>query len=225
MNISYFDDNCELEGFFVKQRASSPLVLLCHAWRGRDDFIEDKARHFANLGYNAFALDMYGKGVLGKNPEENAALKMPFMQDRQLVKRRVLKGYEKAKELLGDVPVVVLGYGFGGLVALDLARLQVPLKGAISVYGHFEEPPNGGKIETRVLIQQGYLDPVEPMDKLMSFLKTVTHFETLIIGDAYHAFTTPTANNKAAGILYNPDAAKASLDSIESFLKRAFQEG
>lgn len=225
MNVSYFDEGNELEGFFVKSGDRLPLVLLCHAWRGRDDFIEDKARHFASLGYNAFALDMYGKGVLGKNPEENGALKMPFMKDRALLKRRALKGYEKAKELLGDVPIGVLGYGFGGLVALDLARLQVPLKGAISVYGHFEEPPNGGKIETRVLIQQGYLDPVEPMDKLLSFLKTVTHFETLIIGDAYHAFTNPLANNQAGGILYNPEAAQISLDSIESFLKRAFQSG
>lgn len=222
MNISYFDGDVELEGYYIKQCEKLPLVLLCHAWRGRDDFIEEKARHFANLGYNTFALDMYGKGVLGKSPEENAALKAPFIKDRLLVKNRVLKGHEKAKAIAGDVPVAVLGYGLGGLVALDLARQQVPLKGVISVYGHFDAPSFGGKIDVPVLIHQGYLDPVEPIEKLMPFLKTLTHFETVLFGDAYHAFATPSANNKAAGILYNPEAAKASLDSIASFLKRVF---
>lgn len=61
-----------------------PAVLICHAWGGRDEFVNDKAKQLAELGYVAFALDMYGQGVLGTNPEENAALMQPFLEDRNL---------------------------------------------------------------------------------------------------------------------------------------------
>ena len=82
---------------------------------------------------------MYGKGVLGKSKDENAALKKPFIENRQLLLNRVIKGFEIASSLpyVDSKHVAILGFGFGGVCALDLARSGTDLKGAISVYGHF----------------------------------------------------------------------------------------
>ena len=96
------------------------MVILCHAWRGRDDFICKKAELMTQWGYAGFALDMYGKGVLGNSKEENASLKAPFIQDRELLKRRVLKALDVASSLpsVDTSRIAVIGFGFGGICAL-----------------------------------------------------------------------------------------------------------
>lgn len=142
--ISYSDKSTELEGFVAyPSQEKRPAVILCHAWRGRDDFICEKAEEIASWGYVGFALDMYGKGVLGKSKEENAALKKPFLEDRALLQRRVLKAFETVQSLpyVDSSRIAVLGFGFGGICALGLARSSANLRGAISIYGHFTPPP------------------------------------------------------------------------------------
>jgi DNA-binding MarR family transcriptional regulator len=98
--IPYHDGPVALEGFVVHPREEKrPLVILCHAWSGRDEFICEKARLVAKQGYVGFALDMYGKGILGKSKEEKAALKKPFIQDRRLLQRRAFKALDTASRL------------------------------------------------------------------------------------------------------------------------------
>ena len=88
--VSYMDQNVVLEGFSAYPSGKKrPLVILCHTWWGRDDFICEKAKEVAQWGYVGFALDLYGKGVLGRSKEENAALKKPFLEDRHLLQRRL----------------------------------------------------------------------------------------------------------------------------------------
>ena len=128
--ISYQDGNSDLEAFVAYPSIERrPLVILCHAWKGKDDFICDKAREVAQWGYVGFALDMYGKGILGKSKDENAALKRPFIENRNMLQKRVLKAFEVACSLpYVDVSrIAVLGYGFGGICALDLARTGADL--------------------------------------------------------------------------------------------------
>ena len=90
--VNYLDGGTLLQAFFAYDDSFEerrPAVLICHAWGGRDEFINNKAKRLAELGYVAFALDMYGQGILGTNPEENAALMQPFMDDRQLLQNRI----------------------------------------------------------------------------------------------------------------------------------------
>lgn len=228
--IQYSDGDCALEGFAAHPEGEMrPLVILCHAWRGLDDFICEKAERIAELGFAAFAIDMYGKGILGKNPEENAALKKPFLNDRSLLQQRLLKGYKTASALhFADASrIVALGYGFGAVCALDLARSGVPLHGAISVYGHFDPPKNIPKhpIKSKILILHGYNDPVAPLSELRAFenelVQQKVDWQTCLYGHTYHAFATPTANDASRGILYNPVSAKRSWQAIVNFLQEA----
>ena len=74
------DNQTVLEGYFASSvQKKAPLVVLCHAWRGRNPFICKKRIFIASWGFHAFALDMYGKGVLGNSKEENARLKSPLL--------------------------------------------------------------------------------------------------------------------------------------------------
>lgn len=225
-NVSYKDDDCDLEAFVAyPSEEKRPLVILCHAWKGRDDFICDKARELAELGYVAFALDMYGKGVIGKSKEENAALKRPFIENREMLQKRVVKAFEVAKNLpfVDATRIVVLGYGFGGMCALDLARSGVDLKGVISVYGHFDPPPNSNPIRSKVLILHGYDDPVTPQEELRRFEKELNaasvDWQVHTYGKTMHAFATPGANDPKAGILYDHLSAQRAWIAIINFLE------
>ncbi len=233
INIPNHDNGVELEGFAAtRSKEKHPVVILCHAWKGRDDFICEKAKAIAELGYVGFALDMYGKGILGNSKEENAALKKPFMENRQLLLNRVIKGFETACSLpyVDSKRVAILGFGFGGVCALDLARSGADLKGAISVYGHFDPPPNLliQSSQTKILILHGYKDPVAPQSELRSFElemnKANIDWQAHVYGNAMHAFATPGANDPASGFLYNPNAASRAWTSIHNFLNEIFND-
>lgn len=225
--VPYQDNGIELEGFAVYPiEEKRPVVILCHAWSGRDNFICEKAREIASWGYVGFALDMYGKGVLGKSKEENANLKRPFIEDRHLLQKRVIKAYEAACSLpyADSSRVAVLGFGFGGLCALDLARSGADLKGAVSVYGHFDPPPSSliKAIKAKILVLHGYNDPVAPQAELIRFEKEMNDsqvdWQAHIYGNTMHAFAAPGANDPESGILYHPVSAARAWTAIHHFL-------
>jgi len=231
INITYHDKEHELEGFVaIPSEEKRPLVILCHAWKGRDEFICEKAKAIADCGYVGYALDMYGKGVLGHSKEENAAFKKPFIEDRQLLLRRVIAGYKTACSLpyVDSKRVAILGFGFGGVCALDLARSGADLKGAISIYGHFDPPSNllMRFIKTKILILHGYYDPIAPQSELRNFElemnKAGIDWQTHVYGTAMHAFATPGANDPESGILYNPIAASRAWAATHHFLDEIF---
>jgi dienelactone hydrolase len=228
-NIPYSDQETALEGFVatLSETEKRPLVLLCHAWRGRDEFICEKAELVAHLGFVGFAMDMYGKDVLGRSKEENAALKKPFLQDRDFLRKRLLKGFEAASSLpyVDRSQIVVVGFGFGGLCALDLARTGIPLTGAVSVYGHYDAPKNIllHPIKAKILILHGYNDPVSTMHELAALQEELDQsnvdWQSHVYSHTYHAFATPSANDPSSGILYHPISAKRAWGQIEEFLK------
>ncbi len=230
--VPYYDEKIELQAFCAYQSESKrPLVILCHAWAGRDAFIQEKAELIAQLGYIGFALDMYGKNILGKSKEENASLKAPFIADRALLQRRILKGYQIACSLpsADTSKIVALGYGFGGICALDLARSGVSLNGAISVYGHFDAPDHvkTHPIKAKILILHGFNDPIATIEQLKILGKELDEsnvdWQANLYGNTKHAFVNPQANDAKNGLLYNPIAANHSWNDIEAFLQQLFK--
>lgn len=225
--IDYYDQDTLLEGFAAyPSQEKCPLVILCHAWRGRDDFILEKAERVAKLGFASFAIDMYGKGILGSSKEENAKLKKPFVDDRAYLQKRLLSGYKAALSLpyVDKTHIAVVGFGFGGMCALDLARSGVQVNGLVSIYGHFDAPKNvvTKPIEAKILILHGYKDPVVKIAEVHAFAeeldKAKVEWQAHVYGNCYHAFATPSANDKDAGIFYNAEAAKDSWEQVERFL-------
>lgn len=234
--ISYNHRGSELEGFVAydaSKTSPKPGIILCHAWRGRDEFVEQKAMEIATWGYTAFALDLYGKGVLGKNKKENSALMSPFVQDRHFLKERLFAALEAFKQspFVDKNNIAVMGFCFGGMAALDYARHEAGIKGAISVHGLLFPPSDYKKrqIKSKILVLHGFDDPMVPPEQLRSFENEMTEanadWQLHVFGGTKHAFTTPDANDPAFGTVYNPIAAKRSWIEIRNFLQECFENG
>jgi dienelactone hydrolase len=145
--VSYLDGDVLLEAFFAFDDSFSgrrPAVLINHAWGGRDDFVAEKAKKIAESGYIGFALDRYGKGISGSSPEENAKLMQPFMADRGMLQKRIKAAFDTVKLMpwVDDNKIAAIGFCFGGLCVLDLARTGADLNGAVSFHGLPDAPDN-----------------------------------------------------------------------------------
>jgi dienelactone hydrolase len=231
--VGYMDGDVLLEAFFAFDDALQgrrPVVLINHTWTGRDEFVAEKAKKLAVLGYVGFAVDMYGKGVLGSNPEENEQLMRPFMNDRQMLQKRMLAAYYAAKLMpwVDDSKIASIGFCFGGLCALDLARTGVELKGAVSFHGLLGKPDNilGNSIKAKILALHGHEDPLVPIEQVLAFEQEMTSagadWQLHTFGNTLHAFTNPQVNNPDFGMAYQADADRRSWLILENFLTEIF---
>lgn len=204
-----------------------PAVLIFHAWRGRDDFVCDKAKWLTQLGYVGCALDIYGKGVLGSGPEENAKLMEPFMKDRNFLRSRMQAGLKVVQDhpLVDTSRLGAIGFCFGGLCVLDLARSGAPLKGVVSFHGLLmgAEGIKNEPIQSKVLALHGHDDPMVPPEQVLEFEKEMTEagvdWQLHAYGQTVHAFTNPAANNPEMGTVYSPVSEKRSLHAMYNFFK------
>lgn len=209
----------------------APVVLVGHAWAGQDDFARARAQELAELGYIGFAIDVYGKGRRGSNAEENAALMTPFMKDRAMLRARLLAALEAAKRVPQADPhrVAAIGFCFGGLCALDLARAAPSgLRGVVSFHGLFAPPAIGGqlgaqgRISASVLCLHGYDDPMCTPDAVVALAKEMTDagadWEIDMYGHTVHAFTNPAANDPSFGTVFKRKASDRAFAKMRLFL-------
>ncbi|WKJ88746.1 dienelactone hydrolase family protein [Methylomonas montana] len=231
--VAYLDGDTVLEGFFAYDDAIAgqrPVVLIHHAWGGRDQFVADKAIKLAELGYLAFATDMYGKGVLGKSPEENAGLMQPFIDDRAKLQQRLLAALATVKLMpwADNDRVAAIGFCFGGLCALDLARTGVDIRGVVAFHGLLGAPDNlsNPQIKAKVLVLHGYDDPMGPVDQVIALQNELTRagadWQVHVYGHTMHAFTNPVANNPDFGTVYQTFADRRSWQAMQNFLSEIF---
>ena len=233
--VAYRDADQPLEGYLCWDDASSqhdvrPGVLVSHTWRGRGPFEEAKARQLAELGYVGFALDLYGRGVLGNSVEENRALMQPFMADRTLLQRRMQLAVAmiRSQKEVDKAHIAAIGYCFGGLCVLDLARVGADVDGVVSFHGLFTPPGNteGNRISAKVLAMHGWEDPMATPEQLAGLAHELTKmgadWQIHAYGNVMHAFTNPDANNPEFGTVYHEAADRRSWNSMRAFLSEIF---
>jgi len=231
--VGYLDGGVLLEGFFAyddRFEGRLPTVLINHAWGGRDDFVADKAKQLAELGYFAFAVDMYGKGVLGSSVEENSQLMQPFMQDRAMLQQRMEAALYAVKLMpwVDDKNIAAIGFCFGGLCVLDLARTGAGIKGVVSFHGLLKPAENLPQpaIKAKVLVLHGNDDPMSSVDEVLALQKELTEkgadWQMHNYGNTMHAFTNPKANDASFGTLYQEQADKRAWLAMQNFLAEIF---
>jgi dienelactone hydrolase len=187
-----------------------------------------KAREIAAIGYVGFALDLYGEGRVGASPEENRARMEPFMADRSRVARRMTLALEalRACPEVDASRVAAIGFCFGGLCVLDLARSGAELGGVVSFHGLLQPPPTPTtQVRCRVLVLNGHDDPWVPPEQAVALgheLSAVgADWQLHDYGGTVHAFTNPNANAPDGSAKYSPLAARRSWQSMRSFLAEA----
>lgn len=233
--ILYNDAEVQCEGFLAyddeKTPQKRPCILVHHAWAGQGDFERQKAQQLASLGYVAFAVDVFGKGVRGDVQGDNSKLIHPFMDDRAMLRSRLLAGLNAAKQIpqADATRLGAIGFCFGGLCVLDLARASMPeLKGVVSFHGLLQAPEIGEQkpIPTKILIEHGYSDPMATPDKIVAIGNELTaaqaDWQLHAYGNTQHGFMAPAANNKAAGIVYQESTAKRAWLAMENFFEEVF---
>ena len=203
-----------------------PTVLAFHAWDGRSPAHDQFVKRVAGLGWNAFSVDLYGKGVVGNTNEECQALMNPLVGDRARLRALLLAAVEAvARQPEVDVAnMAAIGFCFGGLCVLDLARAGAPLKGVVSVHGLFNPSglPSVVPIRPKVIAYHGWADPMAPPDTVVAFGEEFTaagaDWQLHGFGGAMHAFMNEGANMPQMGILYDAKAARRAWDGMADFL-------
>lgn len=231
--IRYHCGDLACEGYVAHARepgSRRPGVLICHAWMGQDDFAREKAEALARLGYVGFAADVYGAGNRATTNEEATALMTPLVEDRGgELKRRLLASLDamKALDAVDASRVAAIGYCFGGLCAIDIARHGADLRGAVAFHGLL-----GGlgttpaTVKARVLALHGWDDPMATPDQVQGFAEEMTaagaDWQLHAYGGTMHAFTNPRANDPDFGTVYSQRADVRSWRTMECFLEEVF---
>ncbi len=230
--VEYEDGGETMQGCLAIDSGHSkpvPVVLIAHAWAGQGEIERNKAVALAELGYAGFAVDLYGKGRRGNSVEENAALMTPLMQDRARVVRGMNAALDIARGLDGidKQRVAAIGFCFGGLCALDLARSGADISGVVSFHGLFEPSPlPTSAIKAKVLALHGWDDPMVSHEQVVALGQELTaagaDWQMHAYGNTMHAFSNPNANDVDLGTVYNAVADRRSWLAMQNFLSEVF---
>jgi dienelactone hydrolase len=225
--VDYRHEDVALSGYLAEPGnldGWAPGVVIIHAWMGLGEFEKEQARRLAEMGYVAFCLDMYGKGVRPKNREEASEQATIYRSDRALLRARAAAGLAELKKNPRVDPsrVAAMGYCFGGGSALELARGGARLGGAVSFHGNLDtpDPTHAANIRAKILVLHGAADPVVPPEQVLAFQEEMSaadvDWQLVSYGGAVHGFTHVGSES------YHPDAARRAWHAMSAFFEEIF---
>lgn len=235
--IGYSQGGVKLEGYLAYENQTAALrpgVLVVPEWWGLNDYAKSRARQLAELGYVAFAVDMYGNGITTTDPKKAGALAGQFY-GKPLMAERAQAALEQLLKtgLVDKKRVAAIGFCFGGAVCQALAYSGAPLAGIVSFHGSLipASPEAAARNHAKFLICHGALDPFTTPEQIAAFKKSLDDgkfdYQFIYYSGALHAFTNPDADALAAetglkGIGYNAAAARRSWLLMQQFFDEIF---
>lgn len=229
----YHHGEQELHGYLALDKGETkprPAVLVAHDWTGRNDFACQKALMLAEMGYVGFAIDMYGQGITGETNDEKIALMEPLISDRVLLAARIKMAFDVVAAMpeVDNNRIAAIGFCFGGLCVLDLARSGAKLKGVVSFHGLLNKPGHCSDkvIDSKILVLHGYDDPMVRPEDVTGFCQEMTEakvdWQVHQYGHTKHGFTNPKANDPVLGTVYDTKAEARSFQAMTNFLDEIF---
>ena len=233
--IEYTHDDTVLEGYLTYDDAlegKRPGVLVVHEWWGLNDYTKKRAEQLAGMGYVAFAVDMYGKGHVTKDPKE-AMQWAGHIRTNQLMRSRAKVGLDVllGQELVDPNRVAAIGFCFGGTTVLELAYSGLDVSGVVSFHGGLTapKPEDKGNINAKFLVLHGAEDPNVKPEAIAAFQEAMgeigADWHMVYYGGAVHSFSNPEAgNDKSRGAAYDEKAARRSWKHMQNFFEEIFAE-
>lgn len=234
-SIEYQHDGVTLEGFHVYDDAvqgQRPAVLVIHQWTGLSDYEKDRSRQLAQMGYNVFAADIYGKGVRPVPPAAGQEAGK-YKGNRELYRGRLNAGLGvlKKDERTDTAKVAAIGYCFGGTGVLELARSGADIAGVVSFHGGLDAADGMAAVKdgvkAKVLVCHGAVDPYVPAEQVQAFGKEMedagADWQLIAYGSAVHSFTHKSAgNDPSKGAAYDEKADQRSWAAMKAFFAELF---
>ncbi|MFH1985471.1 MAG: dienelactone hydrolase family protein [Pseudomonadota bacterium] len=233
--INYQHGGTALQGVLAYDDATTsrrPGVLVVHEWWGMNDYVKQRVRQLAELGFVAFALDMYGKGRVTEHPRQasewmkETTKNVAFWQDRANAGLAVLRSEERTD----PERIAAIGYCFGGATVQQLAYSGAPLKGVVSFHGTPIPPPAdaAARVKAAILINHGAADPFIKPEQVQAYLAAMTasglNWEMNFYGGARHGFTNPGAGDYGLPALaYDRTADERSWAGMRQFFQEIFR--
>lgn len=213
-----------------------PGVLVCHEWWGNNAYSAKRAQMLAEMGYVAFALDMYGKDKTTSDPKQAGEWAGQISSDNKLFRQRAAAGLKVLAEnsRTDKTRLAAIGYCMGGTVALELARSGLPHTENLRVVAPFhagkllaQNPDDNKSIKGTVLVLHGQDDTFVPdgdIDKFHAQMKSASvDYVFVAFAGAVHAFTNPDADShKIPGVKYDKHADTRSWSMLADLLKEKF---
>ena len=201
-SIEYTDRQDKLIGQLIyndndQKMENRPTVIVFPAFEGLGEFAINYGHRLAEKGYVAFVADVYGEGKTADTIEDCMQLITPFLNDRALVRRRATLAFDTAVQLapVNQNNIASIGFCFGGLCALELARAGTSIKATVTAHGVLQasDLPTE-KMLGKFLILHGFKDPQVPPTELTGFAKEmeaahVDDWTFIFFGNAMHSFT------------------------------------
>jgi dienelactone hydrolase len=232
-DLEYEAEGAAMVGRFATPDGDGPVpaVLIAHGAPGLDDYCRTRPEMLAKLGFAALAMDYHGGGRVFTDPGELSARLEAFGSDPDHLRALAAAGLDALldQERVDATRIGAVGYCFGGVVVMELARTGVDIKAVVGLHPGLASPrpADSRHVVGRVLMCVGADDPLAPLDDRVAFEAEMraagVDWEMNLYGGVKHRFTDPNA--AAAGIPaleYNEQAAerswRAMLDLFEETL-------
>ncbi len=231
--VDYGHAGTALEGFLASPAGEGvrPAVLLVHEWGGVGSHVQDKAKLIAErFGCHGFAVDVYGKGVRPVSVEECTATMMTYVDDRDLLRARLQTALNwiRAQPGVDGARIAIIGFCFGGLAALELARSGADIRLAASFHGNLSsrDPAEAKNVRCPVIAFHGADDPIISQALVAGFQKEMgdagVDWTVVQLGGAVHSFTNREADAREQGLAYDAAADRRAFAMLGLWLEEAF---
>ena len=217
--ITYTVDGKSYEGYLAIPNPDAPLVLLVHDWDGLTDYEIKRAEMLSEMGYAAFAADLFGVGIRPAEMDDRKKLTGELYQNREKMRALLNAALSTARENgVKNTKAVAAGYCFGGAAVLEMARSGADLLGFVTFHGGLTTPEGQdySKTKGQVLVLHGTADVSVTMNDFallaQDLEKAKVSHEMITYGGAPHAFTV------FGGDRYREDADRKSWQRFSEFL-------
>ena len=232
--VTYKDDETVLTGYLYwndEVEGKRPGVLVIHEWWGLNDYAQKRASMLAELGYVAFAADMYGDGRVTDKPAQAKEWMQEVTADVEGWRARAQLGLDQlnASGMVDGDKLAAIGYCFGGASVLQMSYASAPVKGVVSFHGALPAAPEEakGKIGPHILVLHGNADSFIAPEVVTNFRAKLeaagANWEMNTYGGVRHGFTNPDAASFGIeNLQYDAAADRKSWQRMQDFFADIF---
>ena len=234
--VSWKEGDKDFDGYLVwddASKATRPGIVMVPNWYGVSDAAVAKAKTLAGKDYVILLADVYGRDVRPKNPEEAGKAAGAASADPKALRARAaaalatLKG-AGAKAPVDTKQIGAIGFCFGGMVALELARSGADLDGVATFHANLSTklPAEKGVLKAPVLVMNGADDTFVPHEQIHGFMgemaKAGADWQFVNFGGAVHCFAEPDEDGSLKGCQYHAPSYKRSVFLMHGFFSETF---